>query len=319
MTKLKDAELRGLHSSIRISWGCSLSLFYSFALLPRISALSSNQFKDSMGHYLYTAKYRIVTPGVNQRILITVSARYCGLPRTTLYFCRAFNMPKTKSGQVQGPRVPSADYDYTTWTVTRIRQELEKYDIWPGSWIKKSGLVSLLKSAMKQHDDRDGAPSAALRGRARSKRACAANEEAEEVEASPGVRNKSPSVPQNLGFGMAEFAATIAKLQTSVSLLNATLLQASAAQPRDVTSDTGDGLRDSHLVALRPRPDAHVVQDSGPVSHVMLNPSHQPPSGPDVPTGGSPVDPEWQQSSANADHQEKWSTWMRPNLQALSL
>ena len=149
--------MRGLQPSIRIPRGCSVSLFYSFALLPRTSALSSNQFKDSTGHYLYTAKYRIVTPGVNQRILITVSARYCGLPRTTLYFCRAFNMLKTKSRQVQGPRLSLADYEYATWTVTRICQELEKYDIQPGSWIKKLGLVSLLKSAMKQHDDRDGA------------------------------------------------------------------------------------------------------------------------------------------------------------------
>ena len=217
-------------------------------------------------------------------------------------------MPKTKSRQVQGPRVPSADYEYATWTVTRIRQELGKYDIRPGSWIKKSGLVSLLKSAMKQHDDRDGAPSAAQRGRTRGRRALDANEEAEEVESSPGVRNEPPSVPENLGFGMAEFAATIAKLQSSVSLLNATLLQAPAAQPRDVTSGTGDGLRDSLLAAPRPRPDAHVVQDSGPVNDVTRNPSHQPPSGPDVPTRGSPVDPQWRQSSANADYQEKWST-----------
>ena len=169
-----------------------------------------------------------------------------------------------------------------------------------------------------------------LWGRTRSKRACAANEEAQEVEASTGVRNEPPSVPQNPGFDMAEFTATLAKLQSSVSLLNTTLLQAPAAQPRDVTSGTGDGLRDSHLVAPRPRPNAHMVQDSGPVSDVTRNPSHQPPSGPDVPTGGSPVDLEWRQSSANADHQEKWSTcipapsssappWMRSDLQALSL
>ena len=108
---------------------------------------------------------------------------------------------------------------------------------------------------MKQHDDRYRAPSAALRERTCSRRARAANEEAEEVESSPGVRNKPSSVPQNVGFGMAEFV----KLQISISLLNAILLQTPAAQPRDITSATGDGLQDSHLVALRPRPNAHVV------------------------------------------------------------
>ena len=67
-------------------------------------------------------------------------------------------MPKANSRQVQWPRIPARDYDYATWTVTRLRQELYKYDVQPGSWIKKSGLESLLKTTIKQHHDWDEAP-----------------------------------------------------------------------------------------------------------------------------------------------------------------
>ena len=160
----------------------------------------------------------------------------------TQCFCRAFNMPKANSRQVQGLRIPGGDYNYATWTVTRLRQELDMYDVWPGSWIKKSGLVSLLKTAIKQHDDRDGAPPVAHRGRTRGGRACAANEDVgNEVEVSNGVRINPLPIHQNVG--MAKFAVTITQLESSVSLLNTTVKpppplpqQAPAAQPRDVIS-----------------------------------------------------------------------------------
>ena len=305
MTKWKDAELRGPQPSIRISRGCSVSQFYSFALLPRASSLFYNHYTSILGLYLIYGGNWIETSEVNPH------HDYClfyvvGFPElVTQCFCRAFNMPKANSRQVQGPRIPAGEYDYATWTVTRLRQELNKYDVRPGSWIKKSGLVSLLKTAIRQHDDRDGAPPVAHRGRTRGRRARAANEDVgNEVEASNGVRIDPLPVPQNFGMGMAEFAATIARLESSVSLLNATLLQqAPAAQPRDVISRAA---QDSP-----PQPGhAPVTQnagDSAPATNVTQNPLPRSGSGPEMSTGVPPTD-SWQQSSVDTVCQEKWST-----------
>ena len=147
-------------------------------------------------------------------------------------------MPKVNTRQSRGPRAPTIDQEYQTWTVQRLRDELSRYDIRPNTWIKKSGLIATLKAAIKDSETELNAPRVARRRETRNRRHVPSSGDATTSGEPSSIRHDVPVADHNVG--MVDFTATLARLESSVSLLATTILQqqAPAAQSRDVTRDT---------------------------------------------------------------------------------
>ena len=97
------------------------------------------------GLYMSTIQLdlRFIRQGRQHHQLIIASHRIRFTAVETIYLWR----PCQKSRQAQRITIEA----YHTWTVPRLRRELkEQYDIVPESWLKKFGLVSLLKLATKE-------------------------------------------------------------------------------------------------------------------------------------------------------------------------
>ena len=67
-------------------------------------------------------------------------------------------MPKVNTRQSHGPRAPTINYKYQTSTVQKLRDELSRYGIQPNTWIKKLGLIAMLKAAIKQSATEEHTP-----------------------------------------------------------------------------------------------------------------------------------------------------------------
>ena len=147
-------------------------------------------------------------------------------------------MPKVNTRQSRGPRAPTIDQEYQTWTVQRLRDELSRYDIRPNTWFKKSGLIATLKAAIKDSETELNAPRVAGRRETRNRRHVPSSGDATTSREPSSIRHDVPVADHNVG--MVDFTATLARLESSVSLLATTILQqqAPAAQSRDVTRDT---------------------------------------------------------------------------------
>ena len=146
-------------------------------------------------------------------------------------------MPKVRSRTSRQARSHPVEA-YHTWTVPRLHRELqEQYDIAPELWLKKSGLVSLLKSAAKE-DPSTASPAIRVRTTSRSRRATASHLEYEST-VGPVTHPASPDVPSSHSTDkesdtIASMAATLKKLESTVAMLVAD----KQAQRNDVTRDS---------------------------------------------------------------------------------
>ena len=148
-------------------------------------------------------------------------------------------MPKVRAPVGPGrPRIGSSS-NIQTWTVCRLRRELQtKFQVSPGSWVKKSGLMAMLRKARR--DTLDPAPRLDPLGRSTT----AGNGRRKSAHPQPGLQ--TIAVPGTSRDEPAETAEAelcppqrqdYATLEAKIDLLSATVAQ--IVSHGGVTSATG--------------------------------------------------------------------------------
>ena len=135
-------------------------------------------------------------------------------------------MPNLSEATAASHEDMAIDQEYQTWVVQRLRDELSRYDILPNTWLKKSGLIATLKAAMKDSETEVDAPRVAWCRETRNRRHVPSSRDATASREPSSIRHDVPVADQNVC--MVDFTATLARLESSVSLLATTILQQQA-------------------------------------------------------------------------------------------